>query len=192
MKLKLDKKVYLPLIVILISVLFVACPKKADEDVDLPPDDTGTAVIGDEVIEDSGSDTARWKTGSDLDSEPSTGEIPKTSDEASFEIVYFDFDKYNLRPDAIAALQKNIAILKQNPSMRIVIEGHCDERGTNEYNMALGMRRANSCKNYLIANGIESSRVTIVSFGEERPADPGHNEAAWAKNRRAEFKVISK
>ncbi|MCX7918634.1 MAG: peptidoglycan-associated lipoprotein Pal [bacterium] len=100
--------------------------------------------------------------------------------------VYFAFDKSDLTPEAIATLNKNVAVLKANPDLKVVVEGHCDERGTVEYNMALGERRAKAVRDYYISAGIDKSRIRIISYGEERPIDPGHNEEAWAKNRRSE------
>jgi peptidoglycan-associated lipoprotein len=89
-------------------------------------------------------------------------------------------------------LRENAAFLKKNPKMKIQIEGHCDERGTVEYNLALGERRANNTKRYLVSLGITSDRISTISFGKEMPLDPGHNEEAWAKNRRAHIVVLSK
>ena len=104
--------------------------------------------------------------------------------------IYFDFDKYDLRTDARATLDRKASFLNQNPSVRVQIEGNCDERGTEEYNMALGERRANAAKQYLITAGISAGRLTAISNGKDRPIDPGHNEAAWAKNRRDHFVII--
>ncbi len=101
--------------------------------------------------------------------------------------VYFDYDKSNLKPEGKAAIQRNVQFLKDKPNARILIEGHCDERGTNEYNLALGERRATSVMNYMTDLGISASRITTKSWGEERPVDPGHNESAWWKNRRGEM-----
>ncbi|HNR13809.1 MAG TPA: peptidoglycan-associated lipoprotein Pal [Thermodesulfobacteriota bacterium] len=101
--------------------------------------------------------------------------------------IYFDFDRSDIKPPADARLNATAAWLLKHPGVTIEIAGHCDERGTNEYNMALGERRANTTKKYLTDQGIPSTRMTTVSYGEEKPADPGHNEAAWSKNRRAEF-----
>jgi peptidoglycan-associated lipoprotein len=89
-------------------------------------------------------------------------------------------------------LRENAAWLKKNPKMKIQIEGYCDERGTAEYNLALGERRANMTKKYLLSLGISSDRISTISYGEERPLDPGHNEEAWGKNRRAHIVVLSK
>ncbi len=103
------------------------------------------------------------------------------------ETVYFDYDSSSLRPDAIATLQKNAEKIKQVPGVIIQLAGHCDERGTQEYNLALGERRALAVRDYLIKLGIPGERLVTISYGEEFPADPGHNESAWAKNRRVEF-----
>ncbi len=100
--------------------------------------------------------------------------------------IHFEFDKYNIRPGDAEILNRNAALVK------VQIEGHCDERGTVEYNLALGERRANSTKKYLISLGISADRISTISYGKERPLDPGHNEEAWAKNRRAHIVVLSK
>ena len=105
--------------------------------------------------------------------------------------IYFDFDKFDLGAEAIGALNELAAFLKANAGLKVSVEGHCDERGTNEYNLALGERRAKAAYDYLAAQGIDPSRLSTVSYGEEKPADPGQNEEAWAKNRRDEF-VLSK
>jgi len=114
-------------------------------------------------------------------------ESPPPPAEMVLKTVYFDFDKYNLRPEAMELLKVNAQALKDNPDVTVAIEGHCDERGTVEYNLALGERRANSARQYLVDLGIAAGRMRTISYGEERPADPGHNEGAWAKNRRADF-----
>ncbi len=106
------------------------------------------------------------------------------------ENVFFDFDKSELKPEARAILVKKAEWLRNNSEFSVRIEGHCDERGTNEYNLALGERRANAAWKFLNALGISGSRMTTISYGEERPADPKHNESAWSKNRRDEFKLI--
>ncbi|MGA7105621.1 MAG: peptidoglycan-associated lipoprotein Pal [Candidatus Deferrimicrobiaceae bacterium] len=106
-----------------------------------------------------------------------------------FENIHFDFDKSFIRKDAKPILQAVAEYLKKNPDAKVQIEGHCDERGTSEYNIALGQRRADSTKKYLANLGVDGSRLSTISYGEEKPADPGHNEAAWAKNRRAVFVI---
>lgn len=101
--------------------------------------------------------------------------------------VFFDFDKSVLRLDAQEALDENIQVLNINPDVRILIEGHCDERGTNEYNLALGERRARAVRDYLVAGGVDSERISTISYGEERPFVLGHDESAWKWNRRGHF-----
>ncbi|ARM31197.1 peptidoglycan-associated lipoprotein Pal [Prosthecochloris sp. HL-130-GSB] len=103
--------------------------------------------------------------------------------------VFYAFDSSVLDMASQNQLKENAQWMMDNPDSKVIIEGHCDERGTNEYNIALGERRADSAKNYLVNLGIDPSRMQTVSYGEERPFDPGHDEAAWAKNRRAHFVV---
>ena len=105
------------------------------------------------------------------------------------ERVHFDFDKSNIRPDQESILQRKIEALRQYPNLRLQIEGHCDERGSDEYNLALGQRRAESVKRYLTSYGLQADRFTTISYGEERPVNPASNENAWAQNRRAEHVV---
>ena len=99
--------------------------------------------------------------------------------------VYFGFDQYNLTNEAMEVLQEQARFLVDNPEAAVVVEGHTDDRGTRDYNLALGERRAVSVKNYLIANGVDAGRIRVISYGKERPAVVGANEAAWAQNRRA-------
>jgi peptidoglycan-associated lipoprotein len=111
--------------------------------------------------------------------------------ESQFKTVYFDFDKFNLRSDAKAALDHNFGLLTKYQDVIVKIEGHCDERGTVEYNLSLGEKRARAAMDYLVGLGIKTNRVSVISYGKERPVDPRHNEEAWAKNRRDEFRIIS-
>jgi peptidoglycan-associated lipoprotein len=104
--------------------------------------------------------------------------------------IYFDFDRFDLKPEARAALDAKLPLMRANPNVRIRIAGHADERGSDSYNMALGQRRAASAKAYLVSQGIAADRIETVSFGEERPAAMGSNEDAWAQNRRDEFEII--
>ncbi len=114
--------------------------------------------------------------------------IPKSQgDEGSFENIYFDFDESVVREDAKPVLMTVASYLKSNPKYKMIVEGHCDERGTSEYNMALGQRRADATRAYLLSLGIPVSRLTTVSYGKERPLDQGHDDAAWARNRRSVF-----
>jgi peptidoglycan-associated lipoprotein len=103
------------------------------------------------------------------------------------EDILFEFDQFVLSDSAKAVLNKKAKWLKDHPNSKALIEGHCDERGSTEYNLALGQKRAEAAMQYILALGINPSRVSTISFGKEKPADPGQNEAAWAKNRRAHF-----
>lgn len=106
-------------------------------------------------------------------------------------MIHFDLDKSNIRADDMGALDQKVAILQANPDLKIRIGGHCDERGSDEYNLALGNRRAQSAKQYLVSHGIDAGRIETQSWGEERPLVDGHDESAWSQNRRAEFEIVS-
>ncbi|HEX3179201.1 MAG TPA: peptidoglycan-associated lipoprotein Pal [Methylomirabilota bacterium] len=123
---------------------------------------------------------------------PSSTARPAVQDFAAvpeLQDIFFDFDKYDIRPNETKTLDANAAWLKSNPNHLVLIEGHCDERGTNEYNLALGERRAKSTMNYLVSQGVQANRITIISYGEERPVCTEKTEACWAKNRRSHFLV---
>src|SRR5437764_3296966 len=106
-------------------------------------------------------------------------------------MIHFDYDKAIIRGGDAAVLDQKVAILQANPGLRIRISGHCDERGSDEYNLALGNRRATAAKQYVVSHGIDGSRIETVSYGEERPLAQGHDEEAWAQNRRDEFEILS-
>ena len=106
--------------------------------------------------------------------------------------VYFEFDKYDLLQDARDRLQQNAAFMKDYPNLVFGLEGHCDERGTNEYNLALGERRANAAKSYLVSLGVDPARLRTISYGEERPFCGDHHEGCWSRNRRGHFVVTGK
>ena len=112
---------------------------------------------------------------------------PAPLQQGDFQDVFFELDSDNLDGTSRSRLDANAKLLRDNATAQITIEGHCDERGTVEYNLALGERRAQSARDYLVNAGIETARIQIISFGKERPFDPGHTEAAWAQNRRAHF-----
>ena len=119
-------------------------------------------------------------------------EEPATQAVIIFRDVHFDFDKYDLTENARQILAGHARILKDNPGVKILVEGHCDERGTTEYNLTLGERRAAAVREYLVNYGIDPSRVSTISYGEERPLDPRHDEGAWGKNRRSAFIIMSR
>ena len=109
---------------------------------------------------------------------------------AKLEPIYFEFDQWSIREDQKEIMMKNSQWLTANPNTKVRLEGHCDERGTAEYNLALGQKRAEAAKTFLEALGISSERMIPLSYGEERPLDPGHDEAAWAKNRRVDVLAV--
>ncbi|QIG81382.1 peptidoglycan-associated lipoprotein Pal [Stakelama tenebrarum] len=126
---------------------------------------------------------------------PGTGVVPGSAADFKRSVVsdtiHFALDQYDIDPEARAVLDSQARWLAQYPNVRITLEGHCDERGTREYNLALGDRRANAAKNYLAARGVSPSRITTISYGKERPIALGSNEAAWAQNRRAVTIVLN-
>ncbi|MGB5107510.1 MAG: peptidoglycan-associated lipoprotein Pal [Candidatus Zixiibacteriota bacterium] len=135
---------------------------------------------------DSGTETMdNGNTGGEGNTD--IGDQVKPDTPLDFVTIYFDFDKYNLREDAKSGLKNNYEVMQERNDAHIQIEGHCDERGTVEYNLALGEKRARSAMEYLASLGIPRDRMSIISYGKERPAVLGSNEDAWAKNRRAEF-----
>jgi len=120
-----------------------------------------------------------------------TPPAPAPLQQGDMQPVFFDLDSDNLTSSARATLDANAKLLRDHPDAQITIEGHCDERGTVEYNLALGERRAQAARDYLVNAGINAARIQMISYGKERPFDPGHTEAAWAKNRRAHFVLRS-
>jgi peptidoglycan-associated lipoprotein len=134
--------------------------------------------------------TGRSSTGSSGTAGSSTRQDPKEFRAIGDLLdVHFDFDRYDIRPDAARILEANARLLRARGDGPILIEGHCDERGTSEYNLALGERRAQAARNRLVSQGVDTRRITIVSYGEDRPQCRDRNEACWAKNRRARFLV---
>ncbi|MBR9990547.1 MAG: OmpA family protein [Gemmatimonadetes bacterium] len=134
---------------------------------------------------------ARANASADADARRRAEEMTARARAILEEVVRFDYDESALRPDAEAALGRKVPILRSNPNVRLRIVGHTDERGSLEYNLALGMRRASSVRQYLAGFGIDASRFETTSMGEDSPAAQGSNESAWAQNRRAEFVITA-
>jgi peptidoglycan-associated lipoprotein len=134
----------------------------------------------------SPSSTGSTTRSADASGRPATQEFRALADLLD---VHFDFDRYDIRPDAARTVAANARLLRARGESAVLIEGHCDERGTTEYNLALGERRARAAMNALVSQGVDARRITIVSYGEDRPACRDHTEACWAKNRRARFLV---
>jgi len=150
--------------------------------------DTGGTEPMDNV--DLGEDTMGGATtGQDMTEPEDVEESSMAQPAVVLQDVFFDFDKYDLSAEARDKLAANSRMLRDNPNARILIEGHCDERGTVQYNLALGEKRANEARSYLTSLGISPTRIEVVSYGKERPFAMGHTEAAWSQNRRAHFVV---
>lgn len=109
---------------------------------------------------------------------------------SAMRVIYYDYDDSRIRPDQLEGVEMNLRYLKEHANVKVLVEGHCDERGTTEYNFALGERRARGIMDYFASNGIAANRLQILSKGEEEPVEPGHSEANWSKNRRCEFKFF--
>ncbi|NUO19621.1 peptidoglycan-associated lipoprotein Pal [bacterium] len=173
---KTQKLGLLTILIMLIAALAVApgCKKKM-------PKETARPV--EQQIEEVAPTTEEEMTG-DTRSE-------MERDLALIQVVYFEYDRAEIRPEGREAIRNNADILRKWTDWTVTIEGHCDERGTNEYNLALGERRARAAQRALEAEGIASARIRTISYGEERPADPGHTETSWSRNRRAEFRVAT-
>lgn len=197
------------ILVILLVINLTACGKKKKtpppllSDSGMPTEEiTGSSGLGGGPYTSSGSGLdsgASPGAGSGIGDRwtESTGEQPLTQrpysgewvSDPNLSTIYFEYNSFELTPESKSLLQHNAQYMKQNPNIRALIEGHCDERGTEEYNQALGERRALSAREYLISQGISSSRIDIISYGELRPAVEGSGESAWSRNRRAEFKI---
>lgn len=158
-----------PLLMATAVMALAACSKKPPAELPPAPGPQPTASTG----------------GSSVPTGPVKGSQEDFIASVSSDRIFFDLNQYDVDAQDQATLQSQAAWLQQNPSVRVTIEGHADERGTRDYNIALGERRANAAKNYLASLGIDPSRITTVSYGKERPAALGSDEAAWAQNRRA-------
>jgi peptidoglycan-associated lipoprotein len=172
------KKYTIILLGLFLLVFLAGCGKKPALKPAVEPTKTGTETKTDEDTGEPIQDEDVMSEAGDLDTKVELGRI------------HFEFDKYRLTDEAKEVLADNARVLKNNSKVRILIEGHCDERGTVEYNLALGERRAQAARDYLLELGIPASRISIISYGKERPLEFGQSESAWAKNRRDEFVVV--
>jgi len=180
------KKVLSFLLIVFIAVFFYSCKKKKIQTI-LKPKKQETKI--EKVQEEVPKLKVEKLSEEEIFNKKSIEELNK---EQVLKRVFFDFDKANIRDDMVPVIEENAAWLKKHPTVKILIEGHCDERGTVEYNLALGEKRAKAVKEYLISSGVSPSVITIISYGKSKPLDLAHNEAAWSKNRRAELKIIEK
>lgn len=184
----MQKKLWiiLALVFVIPGLLFTAsCAKKAvKEDTSLQAEDEAAKAAAEKARQE---ELARQRA---IEEERLKEEaIQKAKDNFLNEDIHFEFDSAVLTPDAQEILNAKAEWLQNNPNVKSTVEGHCDDRGTLEYNLALGERRASNAKSFLVDLGIPASRLITISYGEERPVDPGQNEAAWAKNRRCHFTI---
>jgi peptidoglycan-associated lipoprotein len=174
-------------LVLFLLILVAGCAKKLPPpgETAMPKEPAREAVEpGKKVEKEAVKETVQQKEAKLQESVIAKGEEPSV-----FKDALFDYDKYDVRDDARPTLDAIASYLKKNGKVAIVIEGHCDERGTNEYNLALGEKRAKSARDYLVSLGIPSSRMSTVTYGEEKPLCAEQNETCWQKNRRAHFVV---
>jgi peptidoglycan-associated lipoprotein len=173
---------------LLLSAAMVGCAKKqVATTTATPAAAAATGMTDDERARQAEQDRLRQEAL--LEEQRKAAAMKQAVSELETNLVYFEFDSFELKAESRTVLQRKAEVLKAYPALAMTIEGHCDERGTEEYNLALGQRRAQAVADFLALLGIEGGRLKTVSFGEERPAVAESNEAAWAKNRRAEFKV---
>jgi peptidoglycan-associated lipoprotein len=186
--------------VIVLSLISVACPKKKIQTVPTQTQVTDTVSTQIPVKVDTAPVTETVAKRPDfVEEKPVKEEILPTDLTRATDVAhqkgylqdaFYNFDESTISPEAQAALTASANWLRQHPEYNLLIEGHCDERGTEQYNLALGDRRANSARDFLATLGIEGSRMRTVSYGEEKPFDQGHDESAWAKNRRAHLVLV--
>ncbi len=183
----MKKTLIFSLVCILAFSFFLSCRKKVEEAPPPPPQVKEQPKV--EKVEKPPVVKEPELTEEEIFMAKSLEEINK---EAPLNMIHFDYDKYFIRDDAKPVLEKNANWLNKFKSVKILIEGHCDERGTEEYNLALGEKRSKSTLDYLVSLGISQDRIEIISYGKSQPLDPGHNEIAWQKNRRSNFMIIVK
>ncbi len=186
------KRLIITILIFCIGLIMMGCPKKTvvREEPSAKKEDAAK-IEAERAAKDKES-----KTKEDLEKSLVAQRTPGIEgvvfESSLLKDIHFDFDKYDIRPEDVTILRENAALLKKYPNVKVQIEGHCDERGTIEYNLALGERRATSTKNYLVSLGLSADRISTITFGKEKPLDPGHHEEAWAKNRRAHTVITSK
>ena len=183
----MKKNLIICLALMLVFGFFISCRKKVEEAPPPPPPPQVKEQPKVEKVEKPAVVKEPELTEEEIFMAKSLEEINK---EAPLKMIHFDFDRYFIREDAKPILEENAKWLKKFKTVKILIEGHCDERGTEEYNLALGERRANSAKEFLVNLGIDPKRISVISYGEERPVDPRSCEEAWAKNRRDHFVIV--
>ncbi len=188
----MGKKFRIVVGVILSLMLVVACAKKAVREEPLVTGKAEEGALGKPAEEAERARIDEKSLEASLEKREYPGIEGVFLESSLLKDIHFGFDRYDLTPKAREILSQNADLLLQHSRVKIQVEGHADERGTIEYNLALGERRANTTKEYLISLGVSPDRISTISYGEEMPVDPRHNEEAWAKNRRAHFIILSR
>jgi peptidoglycan-associated lipoprotein len=186
------KKSLVTILILCLGLVMMGCPKKTvvKEEPSVMKEEPGKPEAERAAKEKEAKTKEQFEKS--LVAERSPGIQGQVFESSMLKDIHFNFDKYDIRPEDAAILKENAALLKKFPNVKVQIEGHCDERGTIEYNLALGERRANRTRDYLVSLGISSDRISTISYGKEKPLDPSHNEEAWAKNRRAHTIITAK
>ena len=188
------------LLTICAATMFLAACETASTDSNEVVGSSSAASSGSDAAASASSNTSDGSTSASSEASEASGSSGSTSADSDMQTpdemlakvgstVYFGYDESTLSAEAQATLDRQAAFLKSNPTIRITIEGHCDERGTREYNLALGDRRASAARDYLVAKGVNASRLTTISYGKERPAVGGSNDTSYALNRRSMSKI---
>lgn len=186
------RSLFITILAVCIGLVMMGCPKKTvvKEEPSVKKEEAAKLEVKPPAKETATPTKEQFEKS--LVAERSPGIQGQVFESSMLKDVYFNFDKYDIRPEDAGILKENAALLKKFSNVRVQIEGHCDERGTVEYNLALGERRANKTKDFLISLGISADRISTISYGKERPLDPSHHEDAWAKNRRAHTIITAK
>jgi peptidoglycan-associated lipoprotein len=181
----MSKKSLVTILILCLGLVMMGCPKKTvvKEEPSVKTEEAAKPEAERAAKEREAKTKEQFEKS--LVAERSPGIQGQVFESSMLKDIHFSFDKYDIRPEDGAILKENAALLKKFPNVKVQIEGHCDERGTIEYNLALGERRANRTRDYLVSLGISPDRISTISYGKEKPLDPGHDEEAWAKNRRA-------
>jgi peptidoglycan-associated lipoprotein len=181
----MSKKSLVTILILCLGLVMMGCPKKTvvKEEPSVKTEEAAKPEAERAAKEREAKTKEQFEKS--LVAERSPGIQGQVFESSMLKDIHFNFDKYDIRPEDGAILKENAALLKKFPNVKVQIEGHCDERGTIEYNLALGERRANRTRDYLVSLGISPDRISTISYGKEKPLDPGHDEEAWAKNRRA-------
>jgi len=167
---------------LLLSIAIGGCGKKQ------PPPQIEEPVVDEDALRREREEAERLRR--EAEEAQKLEESKRMLEEQVSVMIYFEFDQYTIKDEYKAILTDKAQALREWPTVKIRIEGHCDEWGTNEYNLALGERRANAAKEFLVGAGVSPDQFTIVSYGEEKPLDTGHTKEAWKQNRRAEFSIV--